>query len=45
MEFVSEAWNIVAPAIPQTLILVFVSSAIAVLLGMPLGIIFNTDKT
>ncbi|EGY80822.1 methionine ABC transporter permease [Peptoniphilus indolicus] len=44
MEFVSEAWNIVAPAIPQTLILVFVSSAIAVLLGMPLGIILTLTR-
>ncbi|MDY2986774.1 MAG: methionine ABC transporter permease [Peptoniphilus sp.] len=44
MEFVSEAWHIVAPAIPQTLILVFVSSAIAVMLGMPLGIILTLTR-
>ncbi|WP_455256856.1 methionine ABC transporter permease [Peptoniphilus asaccharolyticus] len=44
MEFVSEVWKIVAPAIPQTLILVFASSAIAVLLGMPLGIILTLTR-
>lgn len=44
MEFLSEAWSIVAPAIPQTLTLVFASSLIAVLLGMPLGIILTVTR-
>lgn len=44
MEFIKEAWSIVAPAIPQSLILIFASSAIAVILGMPLGIILTLTR-
>ncbi|WP_019131909.1 methionine ABC transporter permease [Peptoniphilus obesi] len=40
----NEIASIILPAIPQTLILVFVSSFISVLLGMPLGILLTLTR-
>lgn len=40
----NEISSIILPAIPQTLILVFVSSFISVLLGMPLGILLTLTR-
>lgn len=40
----NEIASIILPAIPQTLILVFVSSFISVILGMPLGILLTLTR-
>ncbi|CDZ74546.1 methionine ABC superfamily ATP binding cassette transporter, membrane protein [Peptoniphilus sp. ING2-D1G] len=40
----NEILEIILPAIPQTLILVFVSSFISVVLGMPLGIVLTLTR-
>lgn len=40
----NEISSIILPAIPQTLILVFVSSFISVILGMPLGILLTLTR-
>lgn len=40
----NEVFSIVLPSIPQTLLMVFVSSFIAVILGMPLGILMTLTR-
>ena len=36
--------DIILPAIPQTLVMVFASTAIALLIGMPLGVILTITR-
>ncbi|WBW50138.1 ABC transporter permease [Peptoniphilus equinus] len=45
MNFLNEVVPIVVPAIGQTLILVFVSSAFAVLLGLPVGVVLTLTRS